>query len=131
MVPEDRLTVVTQAYYANYALGLPQIFFSSELISLQFLVLWCLLSPFRFPCGLSLHQLELSYLGVHHHKCWECSHGRHMCLLVLVLGHNRNTASTHTPLLQEGCLMLLKQLFCSLLCNMVTFSALGTQQRVI
>ena len=97
----DRLPVVTQAYYANFAMHHPQgslgFFFSVEPLSnIPKLVLWFLLSTLRFWCGCSLHQWELNCLGLHHNSSLEHSHDKNIYALCCFLAHTRGASSSHS-----------------------------------
>ena len=90
MGPQDRLPVVTQVYYANYVMDPLQVYFPFSVLSFPPNILTLLLQYFCFVFwflyGHSLWQLELRHLGLHCYSPSEHTHGRDMCLLLLVLG---------------------------------------------
>ena len=99
VIPTDstRLPVVTQTLTSEFSIS------DLRLTIFFLLLLWCLLSAFRFQWGCSLYQWGFNCLSFHHCNPLEYIHGRHMCLLVLVHGPLGNTLSSCTiPCFEKG-----------------------------
>ena len=61
------------------------------------------ISALRFQSGCSVYQWGINHWGLFHCNPSEYTHGRHMCLLVLVCGqHQECTKWLLLPLLEVG-----------------------------
>ena len=78
--------------YANYAMGSPQMSFffrlehPTDIVCMFWCQLWCIIYAFRFQCGCHCHLWGLNHWDLHHCSPLEYTHGRHMCIFVLVWG---------------------------------------------
>ena len=67
VIPQDNMSVVTQAY-ANFVMGSPQVISSLSVLDLPLIImllLLCLLFTIRFLCGCSLPS-GAQHFGLHH-----------------------------------------------------------------
>ena len=106
--------VVNQPH-ASCDICLPQVSFIFRVEPSHNILCWCLLwwliSNLRFWCGCSLHQWG-STISVCMTNPLEHTHGRHMCLLVLVLGPWRSAPCSCS-------LHLVGRMFCCLITNLL------------
>ena len=92
-------------------------------------LLCCMLSTIRCHAVCQIHQWGLNHWGLHHSSPSEHTHGRHMCILEMVISpHQESKWLFPSAALSGGSLILLFQLFSSHYSIMVVHTALESWQ---